>query len=308
MKISVFYEHIQEAMQQEGLSEREVLARLQQKHVTGLEVDAWRLTGSGLQQFRLRQRLEHYGFQIATIYQFFDWGYPLEKTEAELQAHRKQAEALVNLALKWKARAVMAIPGFYHEGASAEEIWQVTENIRVVMKYLVIYAKAQQNEKVTPPMVVLEDFDGPGAIYSTMEQLESLYRTVPGLQIAFDTGNFLYSLQDADKAYDYLRDQGVGIGHFHLKDRIWQKVTEDVKAESDEKVACDGSLLMYGCPVGAGEIPIAYILQEAVRSGYDGYVAAEHFGMKHQMACMEASADWIWKQIGQAAGSGKEIS
>ena len=307
IKISTFYEHIKEAETQEGIGEDSILSRLADAGLQGLEIDGARLEGKGpianLSLLAMKNRFQKYNLEIATIYRFYDWGYPIFKTEEDLKEDRREAENLVAMARSWGAHAIMAIPGFLKEetiqaGVEAE-ISCVKENLKEMLAYLVNYTESLKNQGIQTPMVVLEDFDGPGTIYSTMEELESLQREIPGLGIAFDTGNFLYSLQDCGQVYGKMREHGVNITHVHLKDRIWsaEAVTEAIRAESDAKTARDEKLVMYGCPVGEGELPIAEILEDLKDIGFDGYAAAEHFGMRHQLACMEQSVEWIYERL-----------
>lgn len=88
----------------------------------------------------------------------------------------------------------------------------------------------------------MEDFDGDNAPFSTAAELLWFMENVPGLRCGFDTGNFLYSEEDAAAV---LPDFLPYIAAVHCKDRGWAKNAGDPKITV-------GGRAMYPVAVGDG--------------------------------------------------------
>ena len=147
-----------------------------------------------------------------------------------------------------------------------------------MLKKVCIYAKEKDI------MVVLEDFDDKIAPFATAKQLTYFYENIPELYCAFDTGNFLYSEEDALEVLPLFIDN---IGHVHCKDRSF-----DVKEGEIPKATVKGRN-MYSAPVGNGVIPMKEIVNRILAKGYHDYFAIEHFGSLNQLKDMELSAGWF---------------
>lgn len=160
---------------------------------------------------------------------------------------------------------------------------QQRDNIVSALNALCAYTKERG---VT---IVMEDFDGVDAPYRTIEGVRYFIDRVPGLQIAFDTGNFAFSEEDELEAFDRLKDR---IAHVHLKDRALTPGAPDA-----HPLVTLGGRKLYASPFGSGIIQSEEILRRLKEIGYDGVVTVEHYGAPHPLQYAEASIRWLSARI-----------
>lgn len=118
-----------------------------------------------------------------------------------------------------------------------------------------------------------------------MYQLLWFMENVPGLKFTLDTGNFAYSDEDAVQAYEVLKDY---IVHVHCKDR-------NVDPALTGEHRYNRGLL--AAAVGSGYLPMKEILDRLKESGYEDYLAIEHFNAADQVAFMEQSAAFLQQYL-----------
>ena len=109
-----------------------------------------------------------------------------------------------------------------------------------------------------------------------MYQLLWFMENVPGLKFTLDTGNFAYSDEDAVQAYEVLKDYNVD------------------PALTGEHRYNRGLL---AAAVGSGYLPMKEILDRLKESGYEDYLAIEHFNAADQVAFMEQSAAFLQQYL-----------
>lgn len=260
MKISVFAEHLFEAEQQEKLTFEEILTKASAMGISGVELDFARLE----QNEKLPEIFRKNRLDIACVYVFLDFSHSDDMT---------YAERVVKTLEKHNIKRLMAIPGFVYD---SDDKKLCTQRMYDCMNKL---AEICGKAKIS---LCLEDFDDKPAVFSTTEGLLGFMNNVPKLTCAFDTGNFIYSGEDALEAFEKLEYR---ITHLHCKDRSYIEKTGE-----QPKIALDGTPL-YSSPVGYGEMPIEQIAKTLIKSGYDGYFAIEHFGSQSQLSDMEKSAE-----------------
>lgn len=287
MRLSVFYEHIQKAVEQTKKPMSEVLSHLKKSGIDGIEMDYDLLVCSDGKQSDLGQKiideLKSAGLVISSIYAFCH----LDQDPDE----RKCLDA-IDIAAKNNCSRVLLVPGFLNE-ADAKEIgecadhWEQTEefmksnttikNITAGLVRAVSYAK-EKNVTVT-----LEDFDSTLSPCSRMNELKWFMENVPGLCWTLDAGNFAYSSENILEAYELLHQY---TAHVHCKDR------------GEETPISNGLIGTYNRglkPVSAGDgyIPLDRILSYLKRDGYDGWLAVEQFGLENQYQGIAKSADYL---------------
>jgi len=259
MKISVFLEHIFDAVQQENLSFSEILREIKSFGITGLEVDYGRIAGDpGLPDI-----IKSEGFEIACVYAFFDFPH-----DTSVDYPKTVIENLKGHGIK----RLMAIPGFIEDGENAEKA--------LADMYFCMNELSELAEKAGIAFC-LEDFDDEKAAFSTTKGLKGFLDNVKGLSCAFDTGNFIYSGENETDSFRELRPK---ISHLHCKDR---SIT--VCQKEEPKITLKNTPL-YSSPVGYGVIAIEPIVKALIKSGYDGWFAIEHFGSSQQLYDMKKSA------------------
>lgn len=276
MKISVFYDHITQAEKQTNRSLDDLLGEIKEEGIDGVEINYSQLA---CDKSNILSALGKAGLQISCIYEFYDWG-----NYGSLEQAKKQ----ICLAKETGASKILVVPGFlsereaallnncnksYEETASFMERSESVRNMKRALTELTDYA-VQKGVFVT-----LEDFDGETAPFSRMYQLKWFMENVPGLRYTFDTGNFAYSDEDVEAAYDLLSDK---IVHVHCKDR---GIQGEPKGEFYRGMGI--------CAVGQGYIPMKELVRKIVAEGYDGFFAIEHFDAPDQMAYIKESAAYL---------------
>lgn len=269
--ITVFYNHITEAMRQEGMSLEEVAGIIREHGIEGVEIDYRDLNPTGMHfNKELASELKAVGLPIYGVYVFYDWGkHPLDQSYKRIYRELRSIDVHNSL----------AIPGMIPPGANRRKY---TERMKKTLARAVKYA----NENGV--RVLMEDFDDCVAPFSTSEGMLEFFNAIPELKCAFDTGNFYYSDEDVLKVFPLFKDR---IEYVHLKDR-----SLTIEPQEEPKKTISG-VSMYSAAVGQGIIPIRRILKELKDIGYEGSYAVEHFGSIHQLRDMIESADFVRKVL-----------
>lgn len=270
MRISVFYDHITQARQQTNKSLAQLLEACRNWGIEGLEINYTQLQSGG---GRLRRELRRAGLSISCIYEFYDFTH-----DSDL----KQAKKHVDLAARVGAGKVLIVPGFLEEQEAGElediyisgseavarymESHASTCQVRDALRELVVYGQGK-GVKIT-----LEDFDGHTSPCARMLSLKWLMEQVPGLGFTLDMGNFAYSGEDVEEAYELLKPYVV---HVHCKDR----------GTEEGGLAC--------VPTGGGYLPVRELVTRLKVQGYDGYLAIEHFDAPDQFEYIRRSAEFL---------------
>lgn len=266
MKMSVFYDHVRKAAEQQGISLQEMLVRARMMGYSMVEMDFDALEPS------VEEALKAVGMGISSIYCFFDFGN---------SSQQERRRALVDAAVRTGAGKIMPIPGFY---SSADENVRMAERERMLLAMWALMAEAQ----AAGVTVTIEDYDDEPSPIRNSEGMGWFLAKLPELRVTFDTGNFRYSCEDEMHAFDVL---GEKIVHVHLKDR-----TLEIHEDEISKTAMDGTV-MYPSPVGRGIVPMERIFERLKGIGYDGVLTVEHFDSADMQANMQASADYLKKHF-----------
>ena len=280
MELSVFYDHILEAAHQTGKSTSEILKYCHDIGINGLEMNFSFLDEN---KKAVCSELSDSGMKISCLYEMFDFGRNKDTSKGK---------RMIETALEMKASNILVVPGEMESWEAAElsvcsDAYDTAEqymdqsasiqNMQCALIELVEYAAK------TGIQVTLEDFDGFMQPFARINQLLWFMKHVQGLKYTLDMGNFAFSNEDVVKAADVLEEY---IVHVHCKDR---RESRYVKGEF-----CRG---LGQCAAGEGYIPIASLIKRLKESGYNGYLAIEHFGVQNQISYIEKSADYLKKLI-----------
>ncbi len=260
MKISVFMEHIFDAAQQENCCIADILKKAASFGISGIELDYARLQKDDSLPSVIREN----GLDVSCVYAFFDFSHNDDMT---------YPQTVISTLKKHNITKLMAIPGFIEEGDG------VSESAYTMFSRMNKLTEMAEKSGIS---VLLEDFDDEKAIFSTAAGLLVFLKNVKNLGCAFDTGNFIYSGEDEQKAFGLMKKD---VTHLHCKDR-----SVSVKKGETPKITLHG-VPLYSSPVGYGVINIERIVKELLRDGYDGWFAIEHFGSLNQLSDMEKSAN-----------------
>ena len=276
MKISVFYDHIIQAAEQSG---EKIPALLKKARAYGIEAVEINYTQLMKHRFKILFWLKRAGLDISCIYEFYDWGNTGDIAKVKGQ---------IDMAKKTGADRILVIPGFLQEDeakelnhchASFDETKAFMEQNKSIQKMKKALCQVTAYAKEKGIKVTLEDFDLNTAPFSRMYQLKWFMENVPDLYFTLDTGNFAYSDEDVLEAYELLKKH---IVHVHCKDRKEDREAVSVHNRGMSPVAA-----------GDGYIPIAELIKELKKQGYDGYLAMEHFDAPNQIETIKRSAMYL---------------
>ncbi|MBQ5332788.1 MAG: sugar phosphate isomerase/epimerase [Oscillospiraceae bacterium] len=270
-RLNIFLEHIYEGAAQQDISLEKMLCFAHKAGYGGLECDLSRLSDRS----ETKKLFDCCGLSVSSVYNFFDFGHEaFEISKDKIFAHLETAAF-------FGAQTVLAVAGFIHNGDNFDA---VRGRMAEALSFM---CETAEKYGIT---VTLEDFDDTAAPFSDSDGLLWFMENVPKLRFTFDTGNFAYSLENAEDAYLKLRRY---VHHVHLKDRSW----DSLRADSDNtngKADLSGKI-MYPCEAGGGFIGIERIVKKLISDGYKGSFSVEHFGAADQLGYMRRSAENIRK-------------
>lgn len=265
MKIAAFYENILQASRASGISVPEILQRLKDLGMDNIYLtpDSWKMD-----EEMLRETLPKIGLGIEGMH---CWVRFTEDPETTLY------QDYIDLALSIGAKNILLIPGMLSGGNTVRDL----ERMVAGMKKAVAYGQ----EKGLP--VTMEDFDSVHAPNNCIAGLKYFTDSVPGLAVAFDTGNFAFFQENELEALPLFEDR---IATLHLKDRSLEKWNPNGRPF----VRADGSPV-YSCPVGSGCIHIREVVDRMKELGYDGGMIAEvgDWGDDRMLEVLEESVRWL---------------
>ena len=262
MKLGVFYHHVKKAAEQQEKPFSEMLDYVKSLGIDYLELDRDALSDYGNDADALYEDLKAHGLRGSNLC----WYYPWEKDPDDLCDFE-----MIKAAEKLHLERVMPIPGLYtSEERDPAELANMIRNMNLL----------SERAKESGIGFCIEDYDFALSEISTMEGMKYFADHIPGLKIAFDTGNFFYVNEDVLEAYELLRD---GIIHVHVKDR-------SLTPDGGNGRACLDGTVMYPCPVGEGVIPVKTLMKQLHEDGYDGVFTMEFYDVPDYYEAIRVSA------------------
>ena len=260
IRLSVFYDHLFEAVQQTGRSIEEVLAEARKAGIRGVEMEYSTLE----QRPELDRIIKNAGMEISNLYQFFDFG---NRYAIDMHTGRKMIDTAKNMGIK----RIMIIPGFLSPdqmrnlnkaGNSYEETAAFMNKTPEILAMRDAITGLTDHAAQYGIMVSIEDFDAYDSPIARINHIRWFLTQIPGLKHTLDMGNYCFSNENVEEAYELFKDR---IGHVHCKDRGEEK-EEDPKIYENLGIPC-GKELVYrrglrSVPVGDGYIPIAGLVQK----------------------------------------------
>lgn len=260
MKISVFYDHILQACEQSGKGILTLVREVKAAGVDGVELRLSYL----LEHPEVLEWLGDAKLDISCLYDFYDMPGMDE---------REHAKKHINLAALLGVQNILVVPGFISD---ENDVYGQVSKMLDSLSFMVSYAK-EKNVTVT-----IEDFDDGSSPISTIGGVNFFLESVPGLKHTFDCGNYAYSDENALEAFKTL---GEHITHIHCKDRGEEENVLD-KGLSNNRG-------LMSVAVGDGYIPIKTIVEGMMVSGYEGWLAIEHFDLENQRDGIKRSAEYL---------------
>lgn len=294
MDISVFYDHVIQAAGQLDRPEASLIPEIRDCGISAFEINLTYLLENPDKYNLILQN----GMNISCIYEFYDLtGYSITRgrKSAGKGAVRSSFEDLklhIETAARTGAKKILIVPGFLSEEEAdrlgdctdMKSVYAYMDRCTAVRSMCSALCDAVGYAQRFGIRVTLEDFDDLKSPYGTPYGLLWFMENVSGLGLTFDTGNFVLREYDVLEAYRLLSDY---IVHVHCKDR------------SETSVKGKGTVNRGMAPtaVGEGYIPVHEIINRLRQSGYDSYLAVEHFDAPDQMGCIRRSAENIRRFI-----------
>lgn len=279
MELSVFLHHVLQAAREQGWTVRRALAYVRDLGISRVEIDADGLPDAEA----MRRALDETGLGVSNVCGMFDWrSGPDEQKESRLL---RAAETL-------GSPFVMPIPGFYSQPHAVGSAREAEENARFVQGMARLAAEAEKRGL----RAVMEDYDNALSPIATIEGMRRFLDAVPGLAVALDTGNFLFSGEDVLAARQTFAGR---IAHVHLKDRL---LTRPHGMPEENALRAVTGALLWPCAVGDGDLPIRQVISELKAAGYTGCLTIEHFGVLRWADAIRRSAENVKRMLAESAG------
>lgn len=266
MKISVFYSHLNQLLEEENCPLEELFAFFASQGLDSIEMPFVCIERIGRE--RLRDALERAGLCLSGIFILCDFA-----KDPDLAPIR----AMVADARYFGVENVMIVPGFFQDpDRREEEARQMVEALRTACVI----------GKDSGVGITVEDFGAANTITSTLPEMLQLLEQVDDLKATLDTGNFLYSDTGVLEAFPLLQKR---IVHVHMKD-------QNLRCPAEYTGPVDHStsgVAIYPSAIGYGDLPLREVLQKLHDIGYDGHLAIEIFRMPHMKQAITDSIRWI---------------
>ena len=155
-RISVFYEHMAEAMKQENITLDEVCAAVKRFGFDGVELDANRLKN---EVGTILPALQKAGLSVNGIYNFFDFG----SANGSPESDSTETLRIIRYCVKINCKFLLAVPGFLTEDEMVRGSAKYEARRLRMAASLTELTAAAEKRGIT---VVMEEFDNLTAPYS----------------------------------------------------------------------------------------------------------------------------------------------
>lgn len=272
MKISIFYVHIESIATQTGRSIPDILAELKADGIEAIEMDATQLRDNP----DIGDMVAAAGLKFSNFYEFFDLG-----------NHPEQDPAItVELALRYGVSNVMIIPGFLEPEEmpvyeNDTQMWEEMAKNPKIAHMVTGVRRAVARAKGTDVAVTMEPYGDPlHAPFGRISQLLWFADQIEGLKMTLDTGNFIYTDEDALENAHRLAPM---VTHLHCK---------SYAVDENEPV---GRFYRGVAPAAIyeGYIPLWHILDYMEGCGYDGYLVIEEDNMEDHLTAAKNSIRYL---------------
>ncbi len=268
LKLSTFYIHVMEGAEQSGISIDEAIERVKAMGYTAFDI-GYRQNWIPVPTEEVIEKIHAHGMKIANFFVNADFAHEFD---------REWFEGCIDCIAKSDTNLLQLTPGLFGKDDNREE---ALEKMVAAQKEVVAMGK----EKGV--IVTAEDFDHIDSPINTIRGMENFFDKIPDLGFTFDTGNFFLMEENCLDAFELFKDK---LHHVHLKDRALVPFDEN---ELDKETYTGKK--MYASPAGYGVVDMKKCIELIKSTGYDGYLAVEHFCAKNQLDYLEKSAEFVKK-------------
>ena len=189
-KISIFCDHIESIVRQQGISFAEAAAALKEAGYQGADIRVFQRP----EEIRI---LDSLGFEHACAITDIDYS----------KGEQKELEDATLAFMEEKGfDRLLLVPGLVP--ADFTDADKNAERQRIAAFAARVAAKGYT--------IMVEDYDNNRSLCYNAERIDSLFAVSRDLELVFDTGNFLFAGEDAMEQFTHFRNR---IAHVHLKDR-----------------------------------------------------------------------------------------
>ncbi|MBR5157459.1 MAG: sugar phosphate isomerase/epimerase [Clostridia bacterium] len=253
MKIGTFFDRIDLATDNgEVKCIQEAFDRLVPMGLSFVDVSSG-VFGEKYEPVSLQKILKENGVYAGSMFHLFPFDY---KKENIIEASREDIELQLERCAQLECKLFMPVPRIMQNHKDAKERMHCRE---IVIQY---FSEVSQCAKKYGITTIVENFSNVDCPFSTIEDFHYIFKQVPSLFYALDTGNFWFGGTDVLKAVP----QFVNITeHVHLKD-ILPREKNDIRKDGKKH---------DGVALGEGVIPLDEILNELTQNGYDKTLTIE---------------------------------
>ena len=274
MKLSIFYAHLIEAARESGRPMADLCSEVRAAGIEAVDLMYEELTDKSLPDCK------SFGFALSGVPVWFDFAHkPFSKSDLAFLDDLRRADA---------ARALLLPARFEPEDDREALMPRILDATAAV-------AEACKKAGIEPTMEICGRRNVP---FHRPADLQRFLDAIPSLGVTIDTGNCTWSDTDLLEFYASVRSR---VNYVHAKDYARMPFNGEAAILSG-----DGREF-YGCPVGAGMIPLRPFFRNLARDGYDGTMVLEFSGVHKLESAIVASASFVrdeWEQAVKAAGKG----
>ena len=190
-KISIFCDHIEEIVRQEGMSFAQAATLIKEYGYVGVDIRVF-------QDPDEIKTLDSLGFEHACAI-------------TEINYAREDQSQLEDQTIAFMDSRgfdrLLLVAGFIPQGDFTQE------DMTAARERIAAFAARVAAKGYT---IMVEDYDNRRSFTYNAERIDSLYMVSKDLGLVFDTGNFMFAGDDTMTQFEHFRNK---IGHVHLKDR-----------------------------------------------------------------------------------------
>ena len=255
MKLSIFTQHIWDMAAEKGWTRNQALEHITDLSLSGVEITYLEFQHTPKEEYKAL--LDHHSLDTVCIHHCV----PLCSDDEEIfQRALAESRALIDTASYMGSPNVLVVASDGSDIAGETDRKRAKSRVLCGLSELVTYGKTKN------VCVTLENFSVPHYPFSYIDDLEDIYRSVPGLGYTLDAGNFVCVGEDVLKAYERLKGYMV---HLHVKEWAY--------TENPKGIRCTDGRYVNGVAYGTGIVPLQELIHRIRADGrYTGAIVLEH--------------------------------
>jgi len=273
IKIGVFYQQIEAAVKEKGLTIEKAMDELREHGVTYVDVDSNYLLKEKPEVFS--ERLKEHGIHIISVHSDSCCDVNSEETLCESIEEMKKR---MMLAKRAESKFFMIVPD-KAQSFCEEQSEKFALGVRRMLKELAAYGK-EIGMQATIENYSVRDFP-----YTSFDSIDWILRNIPDISYTYDSGNYLLA------GFNEL----VGAKTFFDK-TVYAHLKEVKPVEYETPLLKDG-VYYYKVPFGEGIVNNFGVVDYYLENGYDGVFTVEMYNTDNTYAKTLLSVDRLQERI-----------